>query len=874
MVVERGRGKTSVLITRDSDPADPIATGLPIEDLAAALARVQPKNAFVFLDACEVGELSKNERPIDLELLAGSATGTLLCSFAAPGNLAFERLAASTRGGLFTEQVLKQLEHVPSLSVGRIAEELSAVRAAAHMSKPETLVRGDLTIIPMEGLGRSALRPAADRLGGVRRPAITDLIIQYVEDHGCVWLWGESGSGKTSAVQLMEDPSMERIYASIPPAEEARGLSRPSVVSVLCNQFAEGAPSAFPSGRMPIDGLHGLISKLAINDRRYLLIVDHLDRLDETDRMHLSLEVAGLAAPAVLIAQQPPPRGLDVVALRIPSLTDNEISEFVSAYAPGSSSVASASALRVMSAGSPLRLRAILASGFRDGFELIDRLLTSEQLDALHALKLSSGCTDASLYCESMGINSRVFSQLVSIGLVQQVSDVLVCHDSIVQLFRRHQRTDRSVVQHRALLYWSRQMILTSALTPPARAMAQLLDEKAMSPPIMAALIPALKRLHADRSWELLDRVVSALTSDWADVGDPSWVESCLAAAHIFVRSARHGQAAAILTTLRNSVASLSDVQSFQLSILESERLWWYGQFEEAIAVASGVLASTTDVEVASHARLSEGIAQWFFGRWKQADENFLAVLSTPEIDVRTRGWAQIMLASSWGLRGLHLGQVRELFQLGAALLSQVGDDVGVAVAWGNFGEVSLKNGYHEDAIVQLERGIRVAKEVCGPSQIVEMQRSVVEAALRTRGPHSEELSQALEVIYEYYSDDMGPTVKMQLWNTLARVESLRGNWEKAAVYVQDLMGVTPGNAEYHIYTLGNTSLLALANGRLTDAEELLEDAVTLARQARNPLAVAQMRHDFELYAAGSDAVERAAVEQLISVLAGSDVRG
>ncbi|MFI6168953.1 caspase family protein [Nocardia sp. NPDC051052] len=835
LTIEETGINTSVLLTHDADPEDPAATGIRVQDLAEAISRSRPVEVYFFIDACEVGSVHLFEK-LDFGQLSGIGSRVSFGMFAAPGNRARESLDPNA-GGFFTQTVVRALSTTEQLSCSQIADLVAQDLQAIGCPTPESLLRGNARIKPMEGLAASEIAPITPLAVGdvVLRPEACRSIIEQLALGIPVWLWGPSGRGKTllaKHIGLVAERAV--IVSSVPPRIYSQSQILEQVMDQLATEIAEQSPALFPSGRAPVDGLLGALSILAASRTPIVLAVDHLDRLDPADLSELATLIVGSGLDElILIGRAPSPPRLRCHLIEAPLLSESDVARFVAQYGPAMNTLPIQS-LTMLSGGSPLRLRDFLASQGTDIQEWFDRQLSEDERSALDAVEATGGFVDIDLFSRVMQLNQIAVRQLIGRGLIQISDECFVAHDSVADSrnFTREPERDE-----RALTYWILEIQASNATPRAARSVVQLLGRASEVDIAFGTLPEVIEELRLARDLRPLRSLVDAL-SRTTERTSPGWARATIALAGVFVHSVHHDDAARLLYILRGAKTSMTETNCDEVDLLESERLWWHGDFNDAISLLNSIDPQRHVPEVL----LSRGIASWFLGHWREADRDFGRVIDDPASDERTLGWSQIMLASSLGLRGLELQQVRELFRDGIQRLTRVSDDIGVAIGWGNLGEISWKVGRLEDAELQLRKGIAYAREVCGPQILMEMYRSLVEVKIRTHGPWSSELSSVLTDVENLYDESMGTTAQMQLWNTLASVAVMRGDTELASDYIGRLIPLTSGNSEYHIYTLANNAAVLLLTGRLDQSEIEMSTAAEMSRRSGNDLALSQIR--------------------------------
>lgn len=827
MVQEPGGAKQAVLLTHDAAAMDPIGTGLGLKDVVDAISgRINPRNCYVFIDACEVrGEDRIQSRQVaHFQALAQQQTFALL---AAPGADAYETVdSEGAPFGFFTRALLRALDAQRPLTCGAISERVATDLRGDNLAEPYQLISGSIQHRPMDrefGIpGHDTAR--ATIYDTVIRSRARDSVQAAATLHRHVWLFGPSGRGKSQLVRQIEllEPM---VWASVPLSHELTGARFEGLQEVLASQIAQSSPDLFPSGTPPIGGLLECIRMLASAGK--LLVVDHVDRLGIDSAIRLATLLAAQSDLRIIcVSRSEPPPGLVYFGVEAPLLDLEDVRQFVMQFSMAAD--ANPEQLLVMSGGSPLRLRRILADGDTDVEKWIDSSLSAEERNALVLLRASSGFVDSTGFARVAEIDPATIQQLATRGLLQLSGGAYQIHDSLVAIPSLAPGIEHYAV---AVHYWT--SVLQATLSNPIASirLVGMLDVAARDESFWRCADLVANDLVHQRSWDMLDRVSEALQNAPTDIAP---VGTILGLVSVFMKAVRYDRAGQLLSMLDPTLLDPSQLLAFRL--LDVERAWWWGDYE-------GALASIVDFELGreTRGRLSRGICNWFLGKWEDAEADFDQVVATAD-EPRTLGWGEIMLASNHAYRGLKLDESRELFALGASRLGRAGDDVGVAVAWGNLGEVSWKLGNFADSRIQLDRALRYAEGMAGDQIVLEIIRSFIELSWREQGPWSGEVASWVNRAEAIYRPEVfGVTAKMQFFNTLATLHCMKGELVAAEGLIDILEPLTRNNREYDCYTRQNRGLFMVLTGSVVDGIAILESAAAAAVEAGGHLTARQV---------------------------------
>src|SRR5262249_5967685 len=147
---------------------------------------------------------------------------------------------------------------------------------------------------------------------------------------------------------------------------------------------------------------------------------------------------------------------------------------------------------------------------------------------------------------------------------------------------------------------------------------------------------------------------------------------------------------------------------------------------------------------VINEVHLHLGLLGFFTGDWDTADR-WLSLVNEAEANPRCRSWAKLMRGSMAGIRGLDASRARSLLESAIRVLELMGDDLGVAVAFGNMGEMTWKLGQLEEALIQLSRAATISEAYGNSIVAADARRNLVHCCLKLYGAFSFELEEALD---------------------------------------------------------------------------------------------------------------------------------
>jgi tetratricopeptide (TPR) repeat protein len=827
--INEGNQWHSVLMPVDCNPADHFSSSLSVSDLLSAVSRVRPVEAFLFLDACGL-RFDRIENPTseqkggipEAELFETPEPGALFCLCAAGPKSAYE----SSAGGLFTKCLLKSFAKLRKArsTCQDLASEINTQLRDGLVQKPEMYHFGRIDIWPLpsheEELAPNAL---GDDLV-MRRLVLGQLQDQlFLSKYSAVWLWGEPGAGKTVLVRHFKELSKLSFYFTVPQgfAGGAEELGKKFAAEVALQ-----LPNCFPDGR-PSPGLWvNTLLRAQENHGCNLVILDHVDRLNNSHSKQFLRQLLSLRSRFIMVSRFPP---LNTIAnefqgMRVwkcPLLDEADHTAFLRHY----HRMPEANLASVRLERNPLKLRQLLDVGGKA--DLGTRRRAERVCNALSA---SGGYMDQDLFCKAFNLLPQDLIPLHRSGFLAFVDGMYVPHDTLI-------KKGKSPMGQRetALRYWASEV----------RRVPQ-------SDHACTSFLRSLTSAKWLESCEVALGLALRSASQRREVADIIKVAKCLPKTQVSpeVRSMLAEQllSASEFDLCRQILGPPLKARQPPLwaKVLEAERLWWCGHIGESKQMAKRLMSKRTDVRFVLRARLNFGLACFFEGNWKEAVKSFETICQDKRADSRTHGWAKIMLGTCLGYRGVDIVAGRELLASGIYLLKMVGDEVGIASAWNNLGEMEWKSHQLEAAQISLSHSLTIAKAIQHHTIELEATRNMIHVRLRLNGSFSAELDRVLDTATSLLRGPTESIEEMQIWNTLATVALYRADLFEARRCIARAAPLTQDNSEYQIYTSANQGLLAVLEGNYQAGAKALVRAVALCRQTRNDLALQQMENDFD----------------------------
>lgn len=849
-ISEADRPPSSALLLSDTDPSDRGGTGILLSEIMSALARIKPREAFIFLDACSlrfdnVENILPSRLP-DADLLGTTGSSCLFCMVAAGLQSAYEDI--KDKSGYFTRSLLFHLAQLRNKGYhcSDLALKIEQDLISQGLPSPESYIIGSQNSWPLPDGSEIAIQEPALTFDTILRPEVTgSLQDSIVTNKGSpIWLYGKSGSGKTTLIQQLIFRNKNYAYCSLPIQEN---ISFSGLLLRLAGDIYDSLPEIFslqnPQNINPLE----IFDILSLKLPGVVLIIDHMDRCDKESSIKLINSLKGRNYDLIFISRTQPFNDSGVVGWEMPSLDSHEIELFVEKYAPNNS--LPIKLLLTMSQGTPLGIRQFLTSNITNINDFFLNNQSSTEFNrALQAAALCGGFVDESIFRKTFNLKTSDISNLEKMGLISYSGGYYLTHDSLIE--KKNQITG-DIKLEKCLMYWVQQILSSPQQLWACRKLISTLMElqnidlnEINSKDIDKALLYALSSLVRIRDWEMLEYIAKKLTEYKGFL----LLESSLYIAEEFVHIARH-EIVELITEYLLTI-DLSPNQKARLNLILGEKEFWFGNFNESINYSESVIHDSNDLNNIFRARLNKSIAEFFMGNWDSAIKPLLDILETADkfksVETRTLGWSRMILGTTIGLRGTEVEQGKDLLLSAIRLLTQIGDDVGTAISWNNLGEMTWKLSDYRTALVQLETGLNYAVAVDDRATQLEIYRNLAHTRLRLNGRASKELEDVIILVNKFVEQVDDPTEQMQVWNTLATVAAYRLDIIELNRFIDIAYKYTEGNLEYHIYTQLNSAILYGISGFRDKSQTYLKQSFESALSGQNYLAIKQMKDDFQ----------------------------
>jgi tetratricopeptide (TPR) repeat protein len=448
---------------------------------------------------------------------------------------------------------------------------------------------------------------------------------------------------------------------------------------------------------------------------------------------------------------------------------------------------------------------------------------------AAAACQVAGGYVDLASFAGIMGIDADALRTLGEMGYVQSINRLCVPHDRITE-FAAHEANSQQLSE-KAARYWSLEVQRRpKSVTAAYRLVTMFRDNSHVAGFSDAPLAQAVGLLWGLNEYSFLPELSEKILGCISQLPQTAFLVAEI--------RANRGDFEFI-----DHVASKVSPDAHIL-LLQSRASWWRGDFNKcrmfAVSASRCLDVNTARVE------LELAIADFFEGVWDISLARLLDVEQSELASGQDIGWARMLTGTVYGLTGRDIDKGKQYLHSAIVLLEDCSDICGLAIAYGNLGEVYWKSGEYEQALREVLEGRSFATRAGMKLNLVESKRNELHIVIRTEGAHSERAEQLLGELQRLSRQQLGAMVEMQLFNSMATAHLYRGELDLAGECIEAARCLTEGNVEYQIYTLVNSGFLHAARGSFGPAERELVEAVRLAREGGNLLALRQAKHDLE----------------------------
>ncbi|WP_428699360.1 AAA family ATPase [Stappia sp.] len=808
-----------VLFCHDTSIRNRLGSSIGMTELLEAVSDVRGVDeVYLFLDACHVTLASLARQ---LRILAGRANAArVFCGIMAnDGGIAVEGFASPM--GEFSSILLASLRHTDNMampSVGALAMEVARRAARTGVTSPTSVLLGDPTRWPFPS--GVHIPPTASSIAEVFRSSLVEKALELLRsrDGVRVCITGASGTGKSVVLK-----QVARLLGQCPIASFTRGDTNLSPETV-CQRAVEAITEVMPESDQELVVAHTLstaVRAFVARNPHPVIAIDGGENLPNPGWFAILKVLDQYGVDLITTRHDKSVPGITTQNVDIEPMSLNELAEMPEVKERRSSQDSIARACAI-SGGYPLPFLTALRGNQSNAIP--SALQRTEQI-----LRTAGGYCSQSLFCALTGVEETELDRLRGLGLLVQSKDLFRLHDAV----RDSVSIDSGdAVANAIVAYWQAEQTGKNALTASLRIIELCLNSDLQ---FSSGTVATAMRIAEGRvtSRALANAAVAAAKGG----GDSALIE----AIDILSRRGDSELLATLLAVTDRFEFEGGDRADPRLLLAKARAAWWAGDYSACRLHAKHALRS--DQQSQRAALLELAIADFFEGRWSTAQDLLEQLVIPGPGDLRAIGWAQLILGTCLGIRGLSGERGRMLLRSAAELLRATNDLAGVAIAKGNCGEVSWKSADFESSYRELQEGLEIAEMLGMSINAVESRRNLIQLYLRQGGPDDNRIKPLEQQLCKLSIQDIGRMEMMQVANTLATLNLYRGNLSAAETWMELVRPLTANNDEYDIYTRANDGILLAMAGREGSRERIVA-AADLCAAGSNRLALIQIRQD------------------------------
>lgn len=805
-----------ILLCYDSVLSDLIGTGITIDELIHGAYRGNPKELYIFVDACEVGISGISDSLIKD---VGTGDGRCFCVVTATrGNDAVE----TANGGIFTTALLKSIASLRRGIAPHCSSLISCIEEEATnagIDLPQSIHIGTEKAWLLNGL-QVAYECEINSKKYVKRSdgmiEIVNMLLQNSNTNSFN-IYGMAKAGKTLIALQLEKNFSSFVYCSIelfPDISKIKSdISRASAAKLIC------------SGKMPHFGFEIsfdiLINYITMEKIQLYIILDHAERITphEFDALVKELTLSGYIKIISFSRIQLQTSCVNTINMPCPNLSHEEYEHFIKLY------------------------------GSHDLYNIYMKrydLFNSRPLDLIHCLNCDNknidckkecivyvcktgGFVDDKLFAALFGIPLASVADLIDAGLILIREDSFVPHETLYEEYK----IEKNAVYFscEAEKYWEKQITATPTNDYSCRQMQKLIDRKGVTwlkKPEQVLRILASANVK-QCNWGGLESLM------------PYLVEYKLS--DVVLEAGEHLAHIARGTVFEDDQSirkMLNPKETAKWDIICSEIDYWKGNFTESISRALNVIEREKiffDNKTNQCACLNIAVAYFFLGKWDCAK---IYLDGITDYTGRLFGWKNLILGTILAIRGEDFKIGTKMLDISIEVLIKAKDFAGVGIAYGNIGECYVKNAQYSTAKRYLVIGKKYALLTHDDATCLEIIRNELLASIYSKRLYDVEAERFEDQIYDLLEVVHDKTELMQVYNTLAISAAYNYQIDRSKECCQKAAKITIGNQEYEIYTSLSRAVINYIEGNSELFEENLQKIYLLSVAGNNRFAVHQ----------------------------------
>jgi hypothetical protein len=544
----------------------------------------------------------------------------------------------------------------------------------------------------------------------LRYQKIRQSLFVLLQRQNAIYIYGDSGLGKSYILKQIERDEAHTFYISIPKIE---GISYNIALTLLSEQLSISHESKFYNS---LDADPERHIRFYANIRPYsLLIIDHFDHLDQEDAYKLSEFLNDIPARKLIASRS---FCIDIKKEQqyfFPKLTKEDIEEFISGLLLSTDYNHNSNNLYSCNNYIDLLNHIYSHNQINSSNEITINLFEIKKV--YKAIAISGGFINRELFAEIFSLNKEIIFLLIAKGLIIEHESFFYPHDTIYN--PEMTEDDCSYLKDRARYYWKKE-ILSNHYSSGKAIKSYILLLKAFNynldnndTDFYMNLISSLK--GRQNTYYLL------ILYDYFLKTKPE-LSLLVFMCESLIEIGKFHEASKLI--------ALTQKQNVELSALSIELLWWKGLFQKCIDASDLLLSEHTQSSVLC----SRGIACFFLGLWDKSSLDLTQVIETaPASALKQRYLSYCVLATTQGIRGTDFFSCVENFMAAIKIAKKIGKLSWIALIYGNIGEILWKANLLEESLDILVTAKHLAYLTGNDALLLEISRNLLHAHYKNK---------------------------------------------------------------------------------------------------------------------------------------------
>ena len=670
-----------------------------------------------------------------------------------------------------------------------------------------------------------------------RHELVNSKLESLIYQNQIIWVYGESGLGKSHQLQLFAKNYAEVVYASIS-HQPVKNLG--VFLEDLALEIAKKSYS-FQTDEFSRGMAEKAIRFFASLHPHAILIIDHTNRIDFNMQKQLHSFLKELPCSIILVSCfESKFRKKDLTTWKFPRLTHNETQQILNSNGLIDKEICDL--VKNMTGGNYLSLlrsiNAVKSSEF--SFSYDDDIQKNHLQHAIDSLVSCDGYYDEQAFIDYFSVEKKHLDHLKNLGVLIKIDKFWIPHDHIFELVQYKAIKKLLPVAYK---YWHQQVLDfpdSMEINRQFVMMIQLFKPKLDNNFFLGCQILINKLKGRDNTYYLctlaeyisknfvVDDIILKVIEQLIDINKFDM---------------------ATLLVSKINIKELNTHQKTNVCSLKAALAWWMGDFEQCINYTKQGLCKKPMPHAKFDLLTNRGIGFFFLGVWGKASRDLKQVIANKELcrNKRSLLLALFVHGTILALRGINITLGIEQLLESLELMADGEHIVYQSIAYNNLGEIFWKIGEFSFAETYLTKAVDLAFLADNEVAMTEAQRNLLHVYLHQNSSKLENHARELFNLMQQQKENT--FTRMQVLNSLAAVYASKQDIRKLSWCLKEVIPLTKNNQEYQIYTLANQSYKLLLQKKIKQAINKLEEALILSKKGKNWLAIKQILEEWNFSA-------------------------